>query len=167
MKHPYSARAPLVGARQDGPPQSLERLFFACRLIVGGILIYAGFIKAVGSTGEFAAAIEAYKLIPAAWIKPFAIGLPYMEMWIGLFLAFGLFTRAAAAFSTLFFAVFFTAVGSALARGIDLATCGCFGADTFSPRYTILIDAIFLGLSIGIFRLAKVFPRYSLDDLLR
>jgi uncharacterized membrane protein YphA (DoxX/SURF4 family) len=133
------------------------------RLVVGGVLVYAGFMKAIGPSAEFAAIISAYKLLPAALVTPFSIALPYIEMWVGLFVLTGFWTRQAAVAATVLFSVFFMALASTLIRGIDLASCGCFGPDAMSPRSTIVMDAALLALSILIYRQAIVPPPFSLD----
>ena len=136
------------------------------RLIVGGILIYAGFMKAIGPAAEFAAVIAAYKILPAALVTPLSIALPYIEMWIGLFILAGLYTRQASIAAAVLFSTFFIALGSALLRRIDLASCGCFGPDTLSPRYTIMLDIILWTLSVVIYRQSTVPPPFSLDKAL-
>ncbi len=139
---------------------------FVARALIGGILIYAGFMKAVGPSAEFAAVIAAYKIIPAALVTPLSIAIPYAEMWVGLFVLFGLYTRQAALTATLLFSVFLMALLSVLLRGIDLASCGCFGPEAISPRYTILMDGILLALSVFLLRQTKIPPPYSLDGVL-
>jgi len=136
------------------------------RAIVGGVLLYAGFMKAIGPSAEFAALISAYKILPAALIGPFAIGLPYVEMWVGLFLLFGFYTRQASVATLVLISSFSMALLSSLLRGIDLVSCGCFGADSLSPRYTIVLDMILLVLSIVSYRQSKIPPAYSLDKVL-
>jgi putative oxidoreductase len=144
----------------------MKSVLFIARALVGGILIYAGFMKAAGPSAEFAAAIAAYKILPAALITPASVALPYIEMWVGLFVLFGLYMRAAALAATFLFSLFLITLSSALLRGIDLASCGCFGADTLSPRYTIVMDAVLLALSVFTYRQTKIPPPYSLDGVL-
>src|SRR5262245_20810692 len=98
--------------------KAADVLGVVARLAVGGVLIYAGFVKAAGPTAEFAAAIAGYKLLPAAWLTPLALALPYIEMWVGLFVLCGLYTPRASLAAALLLAVFLAAVVSALARGI-------------------------------------------------
>ena len=136
------------------------------RLIVGGVLIYAGFMKAIGPSAEFAGLVAAYKVLPAALVGPFAVGLPYVEMWVGLFVLTGFYTRQAAVAAVALFSAFFLALVSTMARGIDLASCGCFGAETMSPRVTVLLDIVLFGLSVLIYRQAIVPPPLSLDRAL-
>jgi len=136
------------------------------RLIVGGVLVYAGFMKAIGPYAEFAAIITAYKLLPSALVTPFSIAIPFIEMWVGLFVLTGFWTRQAAISAAVLFGTFLIALASTLVRGIDLASCGCFGADAMSPRYTIVMDVVLWALSILIYRQAIVPPPLSLDKTL-
>jgi uncharacterized membrane protein YphA (DoxX/SURF4 family) len=133
------------------------------RLIVGGVLCYAGFLKATAPTAEFAAAIEAYHLFPSFLLTPTAYALPWIEMWVGLFLITGFLMRYAAWSASLLFVLFLAVVASALLRGIDLASCGCFGGEAFSPHYTILIDCVLLVFSILLVRLKPAQQRFALD----
>src|SRR5450755_4331896 len=106
----------------------MKWILCVARALVGGILIYAGFMKAAGPAAEFAAAIAAYKIVPATLNAPMSMALPYIEMWVGLFVLFGLYTQEAALAASFLFSLFFVALAAALLRGIDLASCGCFGA---------------------------------------
>ena len=143
-----------------------EFLVVFARLAVGGVLVYAGFLKAAGPVAEFAAILEAYKLFPSAALTPLALGLPYVEMWVGLFVLSGLYTRYAALIAAILSTAFLSAVGSALARGLDLASCGCFGPDTLKPQHTLAIDVVLLALSLVIVKLGKLPPPLSLDRTL-
>jgi len=142
--------------RPPSPPPSpalgrgSDLLSLAARLIVGGVLCYAGFLKAVAPSAEFAAAIEAYHLFPTYMLDPIAFALPWIEMWIGIFLVAGFLVRPAAAAASALFVLFLGVVGSALARGIDLSSCGCFGTDLFSPRHTLIMDAGLLLISLAL-----------------
>jgi len=140
-----------------------EILGLLTRLVVGGVLIYAGFMKAAGPAAEFAAILEAYKLFPSSLLAPLSVGLPYVEMWVGLFVLTGLYTRQAALAAVVLFSVFLAVLLSTLIRGIDLASCGCFGADSLSPRHTLILDVALLALALTTFRLSKLPPAYSLD----
>ena len=140
-------------------------LVLLARLAIGATLLYAGFMKASGPTAEFAAVLEAYKLFPASLLSPLSIAVPYLEMWIGLFVLTGFYTRPAALCASLLFVVFILAIGSTLVRHIDLASCGCFGADALSPRRTIILDAAGLALSLALFKHARRSPPLSLDRI--
>jgi len=141
-------------------------LTILARLVVGTVLMYAGFMKAVGPSAEFAAFLEAYKLFPPWLLSPLAIAVPYVEMWVGLFVLTGFYTRQALLAAAALFTVFLLALGSTLVRGIDLASCGCFGADALSPRYTMILDTVLLALSLVSSKQAKLPSPLSLDRAL-
>src|SRR5258706_5489709 len=136
------------------------------RCVVGSVLIYAGFLKAAGPAAEFAAILEAYKLFPSSLLLPLAHALPYLEMWIGLFVITGFYTRKAALAAALLSAAFFISVGSTFLRHIDLASCGCFGADSLKPYQTMMLDIALFALSLITYSLSKYPPRWTLDQVL-
>jgi uncharacterized membrane protein YphA (DoxX/SURF4 family) len=140
-----------------------EIIALLARLAVGGVLLYAGFLKALSPSAEFAAVLEAYKLFPASFLTPLSIALPYVEMWVGLFMLTGFCTRLAALAATLLSCAFLTTVGSAFLRGIDLAHCGCFGPQSLTPRHTMVLDIALLILSLIVFQASKLPPLLSLD----
>src|SRR5437016_2036315 len=84
----------------------LSYVSFVARVLVGGVLLYAGFMKAVGPSVEFTAALHAYHHFPTALIIPLALGLPWIEMWVGVFVLFGHFTRIFAALAWALFTIF-------------------------------------------------------------
>lgn len=98
---------------------------FAARLLVGGLLLGAGCLK-IGHAPDLAAAIAGFRLLPAAVVGPLALGLPFFEVLLGLYLVFGLFTRIAGVVACVQFVVYAAAVASAVVRHIP-ANCGCFG----------------------------------------
>lgn len=144
----------------------LQLVLLLGRVAVAGVLLYAGFQKAVAPAAEFAAAMANYHLFPTAILKPLSIAVPYVEMWIGLFLLTGLHTRWAALAAASLFAGFIAVIGITALRGIDLASCGCFGSDLFSPKITLVMDAVLLVLSVLIWKRAGSRPPYSLDHAL-
>ncbi len=136
------------------------------RVLVGGILLYSGFSKALAPAAEFAAQIELYKLLPHAALLPFATALPWLEIWTGLFVIAGLHTRKAAFAAAGLFMMFIGAIGLAFARGIDLKDCGCFGAGSLPPQVTLGMDIVLIGLSLFIAWKSRTPQMYSLDKKL-
>lgn len=102
-------------------------------LAMGGIFIYAGIDK-IRDPLQFADSIAAFGILPAVFISLMALGLPSFEIACGL-LMLGPWTRRIGALAiTLLSAMFFTALASALLRGLTL-DCGCFGTGAPSrPR---------------------------------
>jgi uncharacterized membrane protein YphA (DoxX/SURF4 family) len=103
------------------------------RLLLGGVLVAAGALKA-GDPSSLAANIAAFRLLPAAIVGPLALALPYLELMLGGYLIVGLFTRVAATLATFEFLSYAAVIASAVVRRIP-AGCGCFG-----PRDTALAD---------------------------
>ncbi|MCX5785073.1 MAG: DoxX family protein [Elusimicrobia bacterium] len=121
----------------------------AARLIVGGVFIYAGYLKAASPAEEFAYAIEGYKVVPpwlALWT---ALALPWLELYLGLMLATGLFTRFCAASLGLLLLGFEALLAQAWLRHLPVLSCGCFGtsgsnslAGEFARNIPLLIFAV-------------------------
>jgi uncharacterized membrane protein YphA (DoxX/SURF4 family) len=95
------------------------------RVALGATLIAAGALK-IPHPEQLAAAIAGFRLLPAGVVAPLALGLPYFEVLVGLYLTIGLFTRVAAWVACAQFVVYAGAIASAVVRGIP-ASCGCFG----------------------------------------
>ena len=136
------------------------------RLLIGGVLAYAGFMKAVAPAAEFAAVIQTYHLIPPVWAMPMANALPWIEMWVGTFLIFGYATPLSAAGAAALFAGFFAALSSVILRRLDLASCGCFGPESLSPKHSLVIDGVLLLLTLLLIPLSRKVRFYSLDSWL-
>jgi putative oxidoreductase len=97
----------------------------ASRLVLGALLIVAGALK-IGHAPDLASAIAGFRLLPPVPVSVMALVLPPLEIFLGLYLVAGLFTRAAAWISAGMFLVYAGAIASAVVRGIP-ANCGCFG----------------------------------------
>jgi len=94
-------------------------LVLVLRVAVGVLFVWAGSSK-IGHADVFASQIAAFGLVPHAAIAPMALLLPFCEVILGLY------TRIAALIAVIQLAIFATAIGSAVARGLTLS-CGCFG----------------------------------------
>ena len=136
------------------------------RLLLGGILCYSGFSKAVGPSAEFAASIMNYHLVPS-WIATLAAyGLPWIELYTGTMLVFGFQSLWAVRAARGLFGLFVIVLLSALLRGLDIGSCGCFGAGlSLAPRTTVGIDSLLLAMTFVIPR-AGAIP-LSLDNWIR
>lgn len=96
-----------------------------CRLLLGGVLVAAGALKAF-KPSESAGAVAAYKILPTDIAHLIGYALPWLEIAIGVLLIIGLSTRFAAVVATFVMIIFVAAIISVWARGI-LIDCGCFG----------------------------------------
>jgi uncharacterized membrane protein YphA (DoxX/SURF4 family) len=95
------------------------------RLILAGVLLVAGILKAIDPAGSVAA-VRAYQLVPSPLATPIGWGLPFVEIGLGLLLLVGLHVRAAAICAAALLAILLAAVISVAARGLSI-DCGCFG----------------------------------------
>ena len=137
------------------------------RLVLAGILGYAGFVKLI-EPGGARFAILAYRVFPVEWASFLGWALPGLEVLLALLLIVGLFTRWAALVTGLLMAAFIAGIASVWARGYSI-DCGCFGGggdvspEGQSARYTaeIIRDVIFALMSLWLI----IWPRtrWSLD----
>lgn len=96
------------------------------RLVLGGVLVVAGYLKVVQSPTEQVRAVRAYELLPVGIDELVAYTLPVVEILAGIALIIGLGTRIAAVLGGLMMLAFIVGVASAWARGLTI-DCGCFG----------------------------------------
>jgi uncharacterized membrane protein YphA (DoxX/SURF4 family) len=124
------------------------------RLGLGGLFVATGILKLADPTA-FAVEIHNYQLFPS--LSPvLAASLPAAELSVGGALLAGprLWLRAGAAGAAALMAVFTVAVGSAVARGINIS-CGCFGAGSGPVTVvTVLRDVALLAASAALLHLA-------------
>ena len=129
-------------------------LLWALRVGLGGLFVVTGALK-IAEPAAFAVEIHNYQLFPA--LAPLlAATLPAIELSLGAALLVGPrpWLRAGAFASAALLLVFTVAVGSAVARGINIS-CGCFGAGSGPVTLlTVLRDVALLAASVAILRLA-------------
>ncbi|MSY56086.1 MAG: DoxX family membrane protein, partial [Actinobacteria bacterium] len=95
------------------------------RLILGGVLLVAGGLKAF-VPAEAASAVAAYKILPTQLAHIVGYALPWLEIAVGLLLIIGISLRMAAVIAGGIMLLFIAAIISVWARGM-LIDCGCFG----------------------------------------
>lgn len=103
-----------------------DLLTLISRLFIGGVFIYASFYKIV-EPAAFAKSIWFYHLVPGSLINLMALVLPWLEFLIGVALIVGAWYRGAVLWVNAILVIFVIALGSAIARGLDI-DCGCFKA---------------------------------------
>ncbi len=92
-------------------------------IILGGLFVYAGFLKLL-RPNDFAEAVLAYRLAPLALAGTVAAVLPWLEVAAGMFLALGLKRRSCLLLLGLLTAGFMLVMLITLARGLQI-DCGC------------------------------------------
>lgn len=122
------------------------------RLVLGGLFLYAGLVKA-GDMTTFARDVANYKILPYSWNYLVAATLPYIEFLAGLLLLANRRVRPAALVTGGLTAVFMLILASVVTRGLDI-DCGCFrpGGHTTAAQ-ALWRDAGILLLSLVTYRL--------------
>jgi uncharacterized membrane protein YphA (DoxX/SURF4 family) len=111
------------------------------RLGLGGVLLYAGYLKAF-SPDKSMMAVRAYELLPIWLANAFGIILPWLEMGAGLLLIVGVAVRYTAIFGAGLMVAFIIAIAQAWARGLSI-DCGCFGdGGAVDPSETKYLESI-------------------------
>jgi len=106
----------------------MEKVKFVWRivdLVVGGIFIYAGAIKALDPV-RFARDIDNYKILPWTIAAGLAFYLPWLEIFCGVALIARRLYLGGLSVLIALVCVFTVATIAAKVRGLDI-TCGCFG----------------------------------------
>lgn len=119
------------------------------------VLLSTGAAKLLDLRG-FARVLETYRVFRPAALPPAAIVVTAVELGLGSLLWSGRFLPQAALASAALHAGYAAWSGAALARGLRLANCGCFGAFLARPLtfWTVAEDLGIAGLSVALFRLA-------------
>ena len=99
-------------------------LYHFCRLLLGGLFIYAGVVKALDPAG-FAGEVANYQILPYRLNFLVASTLPFIELLAGLLLVINRKVRPATLVIGGLNLVFMVALSSLLIRGLDI-DCGCF-----------------------------------------
>jgi putative oxidoreductase len=109
-------------------------------LIIGGLFVYAGVIKALDPVG-FANDIDNYKTLPWMIGVGLAFYLPWLEIFCGLALIFRILYRGGLSILGALTLVFIVVSIVAKARGLDIS-CGCFGhpGKNLSVAWHLIID---------------------------
>jgi uncharacterized membrane protein YphA (DoxX/SURF4 family) len=128
------------------------------RIVLGGIFVVAGAAKISHivpkpGTGEsLFQEMMKYQILPHHLATAYAYVLPPLEVLIGVLLIVGIFQKANSVLSGLITLSFIIAKVSAMARGLDIQICSCFGSlIPLLSVYTLAIDFVMLALSAQIF----------------
>jgi uncharacterized membrane protein YphA (DoxX/SURF4 family) len=122
----------------------------ALRVILGGVFIYAAYVKLRDPWELFALAISQYQLLPLQMVEPIARTLPWAELAIGVLLVTGRWLRVAATGASLMLLTFFVLMIRADIKGMAI-NCGCFGGtDDIISWKTLLRDGSLLACSLAL-----------------
>jgi len=125
------------------------------RVALGGVFLYAAYLKLKDPWQMFAMSIDSYQLLPLWAVKAVARTLPWMELALGVLLIAGLWRRVATILTTLLLAVFFSLMVRANVKGMAI-NCGCFGPGELISWKTLLRDGSLLAASLYVTAVAFV-----------
>lgn len=139
------------------------------RIGLAAVWLVAGVLKLLDPGGA-ATTVRAYDVLPEPVVDPVALGLPLLEVLIGLLLLAGFAVRPAAVASAALLVVFIAGLAQAWARGLAI-DCGCFGGGgAVAPGETtypldLARDALFLAAAV--FLIVRPGGRWSVDTWIR
>jgi len=120
------------------------------RWLVGLVFLVSAVGKIADPAG-FAESVAAYRILPNFLINPFAMVLPWVEVFVGLSLINRISVSGSALLAIVLSFVFLVAVISAMARGLDIE-CGCFTVAKSKVGWELIArDLILLGMSLVLF----------------
>lgn len=160
---------------QSFPLNWRRAIIWIGRLVIGGILIYAGYAKIFlpnlilrpwfafrfslsTNLANFAVQVGSYKMLPPAGVDFVAHALPFTEIALGLLLLIGWRLRIWATLSTLLILGFLSAVTRAYLLHMNI-NCGCFATPEPLTGWTVVRDSLLAGLAVLMTGLAFIEAR--------
>jgi putative oxidoreductase len=141
-------------------PSSFQRYFWrAVAILIGGLFVYAGVIKALDPV-VFARDIGNYQMLPwpiGVWL---ALYLPWLEIFCGLALITRVLYRGGVFILTALMVLFIVITIVARARGLDV-DCGCFGHATKSLSFAwhLALDFVLFSALVTLVLRQRLFAR--------
>ena len=133
--------------------QAVKRAAFTIRLILAGIFLYSGLIKA-SSSAQFAIALAPFTFLPENSLRPLSILLPLCELAGGGLILIPRTKHLGAGVIFGLCVLFAIVLGWALANGI-IVSCSCFGEDEEPSAIKMGIalgrDLVLAGLAFSVF----------------
>jgi uncharacterized membrane protein YphA (DoxX/SURF4 family) len=135
------------------------------RLILGGVLFAAGYLK-IDKPDISQMAVRSYELLPISIANFLGLVLPPVEIALGVLLILGALTRVVAALGGFTMFIFIIAIAQAWARGLNI-DCGCFGGGgAVAAADTRYLQEILRDLGLVFFAAYLVrypFTKFSVD----
>lgn len=138
--------------RQPGsPPSRLRRPLYLefVRLFLAVVFVATAVGKLLDNRG-FAEVLATFELLPTAILLPFALAISLTELALALWLFSGRQMRQAAIAAFAFNLGYVAWLAVALARGLEIPNCGCFGVFWARPLtpYMLLEDSVLILASV-------------------
>jgi uncharacterized membrane protein YphA (DoxX/SURF4 family) len=141
---PPKGRSGAAATPEPSPTQ--QRIGRLAAIILGVVFVLAGTLK-VADPWSFLGSLPAYG-IPTALRLPITLGMPTIEVVLGVMLLAGWRTRLASLFSAVVLASFAGVIAYGYAGG-TLQECGCFGPMLKrTPPQALVQDAVFIAMAV-------------------
>ena len=120
-----------------------------CRLIVGALFVFSGYVKAVDPIGteykirDYLAALGMQNILPEWSMVAMAVLLAALEFCLGIFILFAIRRRLVSKITVVFMAVM-TLITIWLATANPVKDCGCFGDAVYLSNVQTLIKNLVL-----------------------
>src|ERR1700693_2896923 len=133
------------------------------RVLIGLVFLVSSLDKLPHPVEGFMAAVRGYHLLPELFLRPFSLILPWIELFTGAFMIFGLFYRFSTAMAGGLLLLLTAVIGATLLRGIPLDDCGCFKSFGIKESGPVALTRNFILLLVwlNLFRLPD--PGWSAD----
>jgi uncharacterized membrane protein YphA (DoxX/SURF4 family) len=119
------------------------------RLILGGVFLYAGYVKLRQPWMLFAMSINSYQVVSESSTKFLAQTLPWFELALGLALLTGWVLRWSATVASALLLFFFSVMLHAYMKNLEIF-CGCFGVGEKLGPLTLIRDGSLAALAIAV-----------------
>lgn len=123
------------------------------RILLSGVFLLSGFLK-VSQPLDFADRIYSFQILPEVAIHTVALGLPILELVIGVLILIPRFSGPALMTYCCLLALFSAGLLQGLIRGLEI-NCGCFGRLDFmdsSPEISLLRNAGLMIMALWIYK---------------
>ena len=132
---------------------------WACRLIIGGMLLASALGKSLDLPG-FVEVLVTYRAIPVSLLWPIALMITSLEWVFGVWVLSGWRIATGALAALVLYAGYALLMTLSLVRGLDLINCGCYGV--FFPQplqwYSPLEDLVLVGMCYALWITARKVP---------
>jgi len=127
--------------------KAVTAILLLVRVALGGVFVYAAWIKLREPWLLFAMSIDAYGVAPQWAAELIARTLPWFELALGVVLLSGFWRRTSSVAASALLTVFFGLMVQAYLKGKTIA-CGCFGPGEAISPLTLLRDGSLLAGAI-------------------
>ena len=136
---------------------SNKYLLLTIRFFIGFIFIFGG-VEKIADPAGFSDAVSNYKLFPLFSINFIAIFIPWLELFSGVLLLFGIWLKENTFLINALLSAFIFIVAIALLRGLDI-DCGCFGT-----KFAQKVGLLKIGENIILMLLTYVLYKFGKEN---